>query len=553
MRLSAEIQTVVPSEAVWESPVPGAHWLRTWRLGEWLREPLSPLFETLLLPALTKGREHSGSGRFGFRMPRAWHMQRPSYMVANGYFFARADPDPLSVFLLPPRFLFSELRGGWVDRWEQQGIRAYIDRVEGYGRRVESAGSSVELLHALDQLSLDVAEVWYVLSLASGGAAPLMQFLRGVGGRELRDVLGEDQLILYRGFWTRSLEAQQSVFLLAQEVSSTPGLEGWLEEGALPRLLREPQAVGVATDFRQRVLQHLELYGHETSVLDFVTPTLAENPGPLAIALRCYCSPQAAEPARTVERLQQEREAATEKLRGLLRGPRRLLFDSLLKRGQRYAVAREDAVFYLQMGWPVFRALLLELGRRLAEKGTLAAAEDVFYLTTGELHVHALHRLGQKLVREVAERKARREARRQLTPPVRIPAEASAWESAMRWPVNLRQLCAETESTASVLQGTAASPGRVRALARVLSSPAEFDRLEEGEVLVAVATTPTWTPLFARASAVVTDVGAISSHSSIVAREYGIPAVVGTQQATRVIRDGQMVTVDGTAGRVHLE
>jgi pyruvate,water dikinase len=93
----------------------------------------------------------------------------------------------------------------------------------------------------------------------------------------------------------------------------------------------------------------------------------------------------------------------------------------------------------------------------------------------------------------------------------------------------------------------------VTAPARVLFGPEDFGTLQQGDVLVAVTTTPAWTPLFARASAVVTDIGGPLSHSSIVAREYGIPAVMAARSATRAIHSGQLVTVDGNAGTVTLE
>ena len=98
-----------------------------------------------------------------------------------------------------------------------------------------------------------------------------------------------------------------------------------------------------------------------------------------------------------------------------------------------------------------------------------------------------------------------------------------------------------------------ASPGVVTAPARVLHGPEDFDQMRPGEVLVAGTTTPAWTPLFAMASAVVTDIGGPLSHGSIVAREYGIPAVMGTGVATRRIQIGQMITVDGSAGTVTLQ
>jgi phosphoenolpyruvate synthase/pyruvate phosphate dikinase len=92
----------------------------------------------------------------------------------------------------------------------------------------------------------------------------------------------------------------------------------------------------------------------------------------------------------------------------------------------------------------------------------------------------------------------------------------------------------------------------VTGTACVLHGPEEFDRMQPGGILIAKMTTPAWTPLFAMASAVVTDIGGPLSHGSIVAREYGIPAVLGTGAATRVIQDGQQITVDGDAGLVTL-
>jgi len=108
------------------------------------------------------------------------------------------------------------------------------------------------------------------------------------------------------------------------------------------------------------------------------------------------------------------------------------------------------------------------------------------------------------------------------------------------------------EETGDTIKGVGASPGRVTAPACVLHGPEEVDRMRPGSVLVAAITTPAWTPLFAMASGVVTDVGGPLSHGSIVAREYGIPAVLGTGVATKRIQNGQSVTVDGSAGEVIL-
>ena len=98
--------------------------------------------------------------------------------------------------------------------------------------------------------------------------------------------------------------------------------------------------------------------------------------------------------------------------------------------------------------------------------------------------------------------------------------------------------------------GQPASPGRATGPVRIVTDPEDFDRFQPGEVMVAQATAPAWTPLFVRAAAVVTDGGTLAAHASLVAREYGIPAVVATGDATSRLNDGQRVTVDGSAGTV---
>ncbi len=102
------------------------------------------------------------------------------------------------------------------------------------------------------------------------------------------------------------------------------------------------------------------------------------------------------------------------------------------------------------------------------------------------------------------------------------------------------------------MAGNAGSPGKVRGTARVVRSLAESHKLGVGEILVAQTTSPSWTPLFGTAAGIVTDTGGILSHCAVVAREYGIPAVVGTAVATSIITDGQTIEVDGDAGQVHL-
>jgi pyruvate,water dikinase len=193
--------------------------------------------------------------------------------------------------------------------------------------------------------------------------------------------------------------------------------------------------------------------------------------------------------------------------------------------------------------------MLGEVGARMVAGGAIGAAGDIYWLTEAQV-VEAASALDRgealpDLSESVAQHKATWRAARKATPPLglfKVMGKVMAKSESKR-----RGRRAE-----STLKGVAASPGQVTAPACVLHGPEDFHKMQTGDVLVAALTTPAWTPLFARAAAVVTDIGGPLSHGSIVAREYGIPAVLGTGEATRRIESGQVITVDGTAGTIAL-
>jgi pyruvate,water dikinase len=194
--------------------------------------------------------------------------------------------------------------------------------------------------------------------------------------------------------------------------------------------------------------------------------------------------------------------------------------------------------------------MLLELGRRLSSAGRITDPEDIYWLEQAEVE-EAAHKVdrGEQLDNLdwlVYQRKVDWRGAKQATPPVSLPQRSFLGK-------RMGKKEQRTGGMEYTLKGVAASPGKVTARASVLEGPEDFASMQTGDVLVAAITTPAWTPLFARAAAIVTDVGGPLSHGSIVAREYGIPAVLGSGSATKVIRSGQLVTVDGSAGlvRVH--
>jgi pyruvate,water dikinase len=189
---------------------------------------------------------------------------------------------------------------------------------------------------------------------------------------------------------------------------------------------------------------------------------------------------------------------------------------------------------------PVIRHIALELGRRLTEAGALDSEQEVFHLRWEELEALAESWSPSKEIVDgirsiVARRKAKRESL--ANKPMIDP----------RW---LRTTSPAQTREGILLTGTAGSPGVASGPVRIVHDISEFGRLRNGEVLVAPVTNPAWTPLFQRAVAVVVDTGGSASHAAIVAREYGIPAVMGTLNGTKELKDGQWVKVDGSRGLV---
>ncbi|MFB0534954.1 MAG: PEP/pyruvate-binding domain-containing protein, partial [Anaerolineae bacterium] len=351
------------------------------------------------------------------------------------------------------------------------------------------------------------------------------------------------------GLESLPLRAEKSLFDLAQWAQAQPELADYLArtpaEEAWAELQSDPVPAPLSGEFAARFAAHLAEFGHLTYDLDFMNPVLAEQPVPLLDTLKVFLSGQGNNPYTrqgAQERARQQAEQAIPQRIGSLR---RKWFQKLLTSAQECATERENAIANIGLPYPQLRHLLRELGLRLAAGGAIAQPEDIYWLEAEE--VDALAAALEKNeplsshAASVETRKANWQRARKTVPPTVLPENHL-----------LAKMFSPKKPQINLLKGKGTSAGQVTAPACVLRGPDDFGQMHPGDVLVAVATTPAWTPLFAMASAVVTDIGGPLSHSSILAREYGIPAVMATGVATRLIHTGQMITVDGTIGTVTL-
>ncbi|SFR03421.1 pyruvate, water dikinase [Lentzea waywayandensis] len=187
----------------------------------------------------------------------------------------------------------------------------------------------------------------------------------------------------------------------------------------------------------------------------------------------------------------------------------------------------------------VYKLALLEEAERLAGAGLLESKEDAFFLTLQELH--ELTRTGQSYGEIIRERREAFRSYEVLTPPRVLTSDGEAITGSHR----------RDDLPAGALSGLAVSGGTVEGRARVVVNVADAD-LEPGDILVTAFTDPSWSPLFVAISGLVTEVGGMMTHGAVIAREYGLPAVVGVDQATRTIQDGQRIRVNGTDGFVEI-
>jgi pyruvate,water dikinase len=356
------------------------------------------------------------------------------------------------------------------------------------------------------------------------------------------------------------IQAEKALYDLAHWCREQDDMAAYVQRTSASQLAaqlkRDDAPAGVPNDvwrtWQERLQAYLNEYGHTIYDLDFAEPIPAHDPTPLLQTLQVFARGEGRDPHARQHRLAEQREAATAAVRERVSRLRRKLFNTTLRWAQTFTTLREDSIFEIGLSYPTLRRMLLELGRRFAGAGAIKAPEDIFWLERAEVErgAGALDRgeTLEDLSGRVETRRRQWRAEKRVTPPPQLPKR----ERILGINTDVFMPVSSEEHTDTVLKGVGCSPGQVTARARVLHGPEDFDQMQHGDVLVADITTPAWTPLFALASGIVTNVGGPLSHGSIVAREYGIPAVLGTGVATRRIENGQRVTVDGDAGTVSL-
>jgi rifampicin phosphotransferase len=367
-----------------------------------------------------------------------------------------------------------------------------------------------------------------------------------------------DALRLTQGFDNKTMEGDRALWRLSRAAWSTPEVREILSGHAAGEVIPALEKSAASQPFLADLHKWVAYYGQRlNSVFALDQPSWIEDPTPAIQNLQAYVSMPDLRLEMEPVALAAEREKAVAEARAKLAGyPQPIVarFETLLKAAQVAVIVHEDHNFWIdQRLFYHVRRLILEFGGRLAQARVLETMNDVFYLTPAELQ----NGRDVPLKHLVQEHKTEMQLFSHVTPPPML-GTAPAFEmtdggSMVRALFKGEMSPANTgNKETNKVKGLPGSAGVTRGTARVIPSLAEAGKLQPGDVLVAVSTEPPWTPLFATASAIVTDSGGVLSHSAVVAREYRIPAVVGTGNATTTFKDGQLLEVDGNAGTVRV-
>lgn len=346
-----------------------------------------------------------------------------------------------------------------------------------------------------------------------------------------------------------STEPARRVMALARDVAADPALRAAFDREADDRALwREIDSAGALRPLREAMRAYLERFGDRcTNELKLETVTLGESPDFLVQMVRSYLRSGMTDPDAGREREREIRRAAEARVRASLGGPRRGVFMGVLRRTRERVRDRENLRFERTRVFGVVRRIFVGIGARLAGAGLLREPRDVFWLRVEEVFgtLDGTSTAGD--LRALVEQR-----RAEFAAYERGPAPPERFETygppSLSWAA-LGAAGPAVDADAATLAGTGCCPGVVRARVRVVTDPREAGELD-GRILVAERTDPGWTLLFPPASGLLVQRGSLLSHSAIVAREMGLPCIVGIPGLMGTLADGELVEMDGATGLV---
>lgn len=470
----------------------------------------------------------------------------------NQFTGAHGFPIPVRIDQHTIARILEYVRVGYCVLWRylfvQRGLRRFETTVNAYAgdSRPETLGEKNlgelgQLLHRFLHIRL---ERWTDAALADTAAmvcyGALKALIRGRPDVDVNDLL--------KGLpGLASAAPVERLWDLSRELRRDAVLKNLFLNAPAEEILNRLRA-GDFCAFRSELHAYFETWGFRSSselMLNRLTPP--EDPLPTLRLLKSYTALDGAGPKDITYRQAMARRGASRHARRRLPWLRSLMFALVLRATQGAIRLRERARMKQALLYTRLRHVALALGDSLVAASVLRRRDDVFYLEMEEAIAAAEGRgpSGEDVMRQVAVRRSELDANAKLTPP-----DSFVLPAGTTWRNDLDEMSETDGEAVAGLVGTGACGGCVTGHAAVVLDVTEIDRLRPDQILITRQTDPGWAAVFFMIKGLVIERGGLLSHGAIIAREYGIPAVVGVRDATRLIGDGQLVTVDGNRGRV---
>ena len=352
----------------------------------------------------------------------------------------------------------------------------------------------------------------------------------------------------------RNWDSIKALWELKEEVAKDPKLSlAFRGEAAREIMTALDESERGRRFLADRVTAYQREYGyHAVWSHEFVFPTVREHAEPVIELVRGYVETGYDYP-KTIAAVEKDIQSATEELLDGLSGEGLDEVRSLNDINLLMAPLTPDHHFYIDQGANAhLRLVLMAIGATLVESGALTLADDVMFLEYNELRVYMADTAAIDARKLIARRRAEREAAYRLRPPDWI-GTVTATQLAVPYLANWgfpEKFYRKASKVESHIEGLGGSPGVVEGVARVVLTVEQFDHVRKGDIVVCQMTNPAWVALFTKMAGLVTDAGGLTSHAAVLAREFAIPAVIGTSSATRKIKDGDRIRVNGTTGVV---
>ncbi|MGZ4643851.1 MAG: PEP-utilizing enzyme [Blastococcus sp.] len=506
---------------------------------DWLAKNVNGYVYTTAIPADSEmridGTEYSA--RYGARVPRdGW------YAGSMGKYLDTVLP------------VYGEQFADW---WRDRLVPEMLRNFEYLESQLDAAGSKSRMeLAVLLEDAMDIHDrhwkIHWMLNFAQLSATlSLRATMERVRGSVDEELLGR----LQNSAEDRNWDSVEGLWRMKESVKADPELrKAFTGTGAEIRAALEASDAGRAfiagqLEPYQREFGWRAVWSHE-----FIFPTFREQPEPILEQVRGYLDTDYDYPS-ALETVRVDLEKASAELLEGLTGEARDELAAANAVNLRMAPLTPDHHFYIDQGANArLRVVLITLGQRLVDEGHLDAADDVLFLRYNELRAFVGDPSATDARAIVAGRRAERAAAAARQPRDWV---GTVTESQLNFPywVNWgypERFHREASTSATQVSGIPGSPGVVEGTARVVRTVGDFDEVAEGDILVCQMTNPAWVVLFTKIAGLVTDTGGTTSHPAVLAREFGIPAVVGTSEATRKITTGDRIRVDGSAGVVEI-